>query len=520
MNHHPVFFRPGPVMPCAWILMTAMGGIFLFGKDSTPSGGSLADLKGPRVDLRKCGALGDGKSNDTAAFQQAAEQIEGAGGGVLSIPKGIYMVGLQTHEDGEFPYDKAQPIFSVKNVNGLSIEGHGATIRIAPGLRYGSFDKETGKPINPTMPFTDPDCRNHIGSMFDIQGSVNVLIRDLDLDGNLAQHILGGEFGDRGRQLTANGILLYNNSNVTVANVHTHHHALDGIIIGWTGLKESDPPTPHTLVQVTSEYNGRQGLSWVGGRGLTVRHCKFNHNGRGGINTPPAAGLDIEAEESVGRDGLFEDCEFVNNTGCGMVVDTGDAGYTRFVRCTFWGTTAWSTWVTKPGIKFEGCSFHGSTVWGYGSTNAALATRYENCRFEDLEYGTNGVYRAEALVKYEPSPDREGGENIAYDGCEFVAHKIRALIFTPGKRTIFRNCKVKHGWAEAPDGTAQSMFLGGLLEKVHFSEDFPTDLAKQFFIKATGVTVGEGVIVDGPGCLWGTPDSSDVGAIPTGKTSP
>lgn len=473
-------------------------------------------VKGPTVDVKKLGARGDGIHNDSAAFRAAAKIIQDAGSGRLIVARGTYIVGEQVHAEGRYPYYIAQPIFSVKGIDGLSIEGSGATLRMTPGLHFGSFDRETGKPLLPQMPFTDPDCRGAIGSMFDIQGSVNVLICDLELDGNLTRHILGGEFGDTGRQLAASGILLYNNSNVTVENVHTHHHGQDGIIIGWEGLKENNPPTPHLLSNVVSEYNGRQGFSWTGGRGLTVRHSKFNHTGRAGIASAPSAGLDIEAEVSVCRDGLFEDCEFVNNAGIGMVSDSGDGGYTRFVRCTFWGTTAWSTWVTKPGIKFEGCFFHGSTVWGYGSTNAALATRHENCRFEDLEYGTNGVCRIEALVKFETTSDLGGGENITYDGCEFVAHKTKALNFTAGKRAIFRNCTVKHGWAMAPDGAAQSVILGGVLENVHFSEEFPTNLSMRFFIQATGVTVLGGVHVDGPKCKWKNWSEGTTGDIARG----
>src|SRR5689334_23171770 len=49
------------------------------------------------LDLKvDCGAKGDGITNDTAAFQDAAKRIWAAGGGELTIPAGTYIVGRQT----------------------------------------------------------------------------------------------------------------------------------------------------------------------------------------------------------------------------------------------------------------------------------------------------------------------------------------------------------------------------------------------------------------------------------------
>ena len=304
-----------------------------------------------KVHIKKdCGAKGDGVTNDTAAFQKAATLIQQKGGGTLVIPKGTYIVGRQSHQDGQYPYYKSAPMFAVKDLNGLLIEGNDATLRLASGLRYGSFDKESGAIYNSLqMPFTDYQYRVGDMPLLAINDSRNVVVRNLELDGNLSNLVLGGAWGDTGRQIGAYGLQLYNNRNVHIDKVHAHHHALDGIVIGYAGLKENDPATPHTLTDCVFEYNGRQGLSWVGGRGLKALRCKFNHTGRavnGGalLASAPGAGLDIEAEDSVTRDGYFEVCEFIDNAGVGAVADSGDGGYTKFKNCTFWGTTSWSIW--------------------------------------------------------------------------------------------------------------------------------------------------------------------------------
>jgi hypothetical protein len=455
---------------------------------------------GPTLNLKELGARGDGVHNDSAAFRAAAKIIQDAGGGRLIIPPGTYLVGEQVHEDGKYPYYRSQPIFSVQNVDGLSIEGDGATIRLAAGLRYGSFDKDTGQPFEPKPGgFTDGDYAVNVGVMLQIYRSRNVRIRGLELDGNSDALILGGYWGDTGRQLHAYGIELANNTDVVVENVHTHHHGLDGIAIGWAGLKESDPPTPHTLINVVSEHNSRQGLSWVGGRGLKAIRCKFNHTGRGKFQSSPGAGLDIEAENSVCRDGYFENCEFINNGGCAMVADSGDGGYTHFVRCTFWGVSNWSTWSGKPGLVFEDCRIYGTAVHGYGSTNAGLATRYVRCHFEDKDYDAKGVYRNAAVINCDSD-----GDNITYEDCTVIANKTRAIWFDSGKgRKVVRGCRIINRNLR-PEGGFVVLLRGVHIENTRFEENYPPDTTDRYRIEAQGgVTIDDDVFVTGPVVQWG-----------------
>jgi hypothetical protein len=80
-------------------------------------------------------------------------------------------------------------------------------------------------------------------------------------------------------------------------------------------------------------------LSWTGGNGLTAIDCQFNHTGRGALSSSPAAGIDIEAEDGVVRNGLFINCEVINNVGPGMGADSGDSADITFQRCTFIGST-------------------------------------------------------------------------------------------------------------------------------------------------------------------------------------
>jgi hypothetical protein len=475
-----------------------------------------APVSGPTLDIKKdCGAKGDGVNNDTDAFRKAAERIQKAGGGKLVLPKGVYLVGDQYHEQGQYPYYKHKSIFQLTKVNGVTIEGRpGAIIRMRNGMRFGSFDKDTGEPYDPIKEktfanglFADPRYAVFPGDMIEINDSQNVVLRDIELDGNSGKWILGGMYGDTGRQLPASGLKLYGNSNVLVKNLFTHHHGLDGIIVGYPHMKENNAPAPHVLVNITSEYNARQGLSWVGGRGLKVIDSKFNHTGRGAFQSAPAAGLDIEAEDSICRDGMFVRCEFVNNSGCGVVAESGDGGYTTFTNCTMWGTTTWALWNSKPCMKFESCRFYGSIVHAYGSVNApATATQYIRCHFEDKEHLKHGVYRSDTLITHDGN-----AANVRFVHCEVVANKTKGVWLAGG--ALLSHCQITHRNTQLADHDFQSLFRGGNIDNTRFVEDFPRNFTNSYHIVAEGVTIGTNVRVQGPCVKWGHWTSGKTGVL-------
>ena len=139
--------------------------------------------------------------------------------------------------------------------------------------------------------------------------------------------ILGGVYGDVGRQIPHNGVYILNSRSISIDNINAHHFGLDGIIIS---NKKSSVSDSIRLTNSIFEYNSRQGLSWVGGNQLYVKNCKFNHTGKGKFSSPPGAGVDIEAESGPIRNGVFDSCEFIDNIGLGMGADSGNSG-----DCTF-----------------------------------------------------------------------------------------------------------------------------------------------------------------------------------------
>lgn len=323
---------------------------------------------------------------NTAAFFQASAAISRAGGGTLRIPPGTYRVGVQRPRVGSAragPH-AADHIILIEGCRApVAIVGTGAVLKSADGMRFGAFNPVTGASHRSRTPFTDTSYRVDAPVMIHVRNcSGSVRIEGLELDGNSRAYVLGGEWGDTGRQVSGDGLICEGTlGGVLIKDLHSHDHGRDGIMLIHGGLAPGSPIYPVSLTNVWCDRNGRQGLSWVGGTQLTAARCRFTRTGRGPLSSAPAAGLDIEAEGSVCRNGRFVDCEFSDNAGVGMLADSGDSADMIFERCRFVGTTSWSAWPRKPGMRFRDCLFVGSIVQTFGDPDARRATQFIGCRF-------------------------------------------------------------------------------------------------------------------------------------------
>lgn len=492
----------------------------------------------PTFDLKQdFHAVGDGVRNDTGAFQDAATALSGQGGGTLVIPAGTYKVGGQT--TGGTPYYSPWEIFSAEGLRFLDIRGTGATIRLASGLRYGAFDA-AGKRI----PLSSKESeRAAIGPMMRLVDCANVTITGLTLDGNNGALVLGGGWANteadavNGIQALATGLWLDRCTNVVVRDVRTHHHGLDGITILHRAQRPA-APKPHLLERVTAEYNGRQGLSWIGGWGLTCRSCSFSHTGRqahtgatgGFVASKPGAGVDIEPNRGnpleITRDGRFEDCEFVNNAGHGVEATNGDSRDNTFTNCVFWAVsdTAWTTmggatagaghaiYIAKPGVRFTGGTrLHGYFERVHGSADPGDATAFTNCTIEDRAWTNGRVHRKDYLFYAQPS-----GAGVTWTNCWFNAHKSRTLHVTHDMD--FVSCGFTHGRNDLANETFQALFANCRISGGRFLE---TDaVTRNYYIRLTeNVVVAPGTrdtTVEGPRIRWQTPVTGRIEVIDPG----
>lgn len=363
---------------------------------------TIQDKLRETVSVKDFGAVGDGVTNDTAAFAAAAARIQLLGGGKIVIPAGTYIVGQQTFAGafGKGYAYQAAKILKIENcTKPVVIQCEGCVIRMAPGLKFGSFNPTTGAVFNPTLPFNNTDYAAGLGRVFEFNnnsGGVSITGR-FEIDGNNTKAILGGNYGDTGIQLDGVGIFAYGNGSLTIENGYLHHACSDNMQLGWTGAFAGMPKKPVTMSGMMLDYGGRQALSWVGGVGLTAINCKFTNTGKAinegsgvALASSPGAGVDIEAENSVCRDGLFVNCEFANNSGQCMIADSGDSADVTFMDCRFYGVTQYAIWPRKPRFKFVRCLIAGGAVNAYNSPTEHDRTSFEDCLFS-ADMSWNGL---------------------------------------------------------------------------------------------------------------------------------
>lgn len=388
------------------------------------------------------GAKGDGRTNDSAAFAALAAEVNRRGGGEIQLRRAVYIVGRQTQafrSRAPYGFEPAKIMDFVGLSGPLSIRGNGAVLRCERGLRYGTFDPVTGRRTNHPLPYLG---QGEIATPYrwmimvkDCRGPVE--IADLELDGGIGNMAIGGPFGDTGWQIPAMGVALFNNlGSEKLTRIYSHHHGQDGLYIDGA---DTDRRARSLITGVRSEYNGRQGCSLVGGRGYDFRDCQFNHTGKGGVASAPGGGIDIEAEGGKKvRDLSFTNCTFSNNSGAGLVADSGDSEGAEFSGCTFVGTTNWAAWPNKPRFRFNRCTFVGAIVQAYGHASPERACQFHDCTFRDdpalapgrLVYGGTNTDR--------PIADLPSQPNVLFSRCKFQLTHDSVLPWTTN--VIYSDC--------------------------------------------------------------------------------
>lgn len=436
------------------------------------------------------GAKGDGVTNDNASFKALAAYVQAVGGGHIVISPGTYILGKQTFagQTGLSYSYKADTMLEFDNLTKpLMIEGKGAIMKLDSGLKYGSFDPVTGLAYVPVMPFLDNDYKADLGFMIRVYNSPQVVIRDIELDGNDTGMTIGGEWGDVGTQIGSYGIQIRGVDNCVCENINTHHHCLDGISVGYYGLTETSPLYPTKLSNVVSEYNGRLGFSWVGGKQLMVENCRFSYTGKSVMQTSPGAGVDIEAESSICRNGIFVNCEMSHNTGAAMVADSGDSADIEFQLCKFIGSTNISLWPQKPRMVFRDCLIVGEILSFYSDyPNNAEAPKFYNCTISDeAKYSASVSVTGAALI------NANSAYGALFQDCSIISERSRPVYATG--EVVFRDCKIvfKAGTENINNKDYAMLFWSGtIVDNTKIISDIQgTEPTDAFYISTTGAII-------------------------------
>jgi polygalacturonase len=121
------FLRTAVRTLAALPLWPATGGISAQRASAGPSGAAAGSVS---LDIKEFGAVGDGKTNDTLAFQQALDRCSVRGGGQVRVPAGVYLIGAITlHSNATVHLDADASLLGSPNLadyplNQVRWEGH------------------------------------------------------------------------------------------------------------------------------------------------------------------------------------------------------------------------------------------------------------------------------------------------------------------------------------------------------------------------------------------------------------
>ena len=436
----------------------------------SPSARAQATL---HKDLKKdFGAVGDGRTDDQAAFQKAtvffnqrAQTPAGAGRAVLRIPAGVYCVGRPgLAEMGDLLH-----FIGCRNLAIVGDDSATTEIRYADSLRYGSFDPSTHLPYeSPLAYFTDGRYAKSLNTAIVLVRCENVEIANLRLNGNSPRMVVGGHWGDVGIQLGSDGVFVNDSRRVRVRRLAVHHFGRDGIQVLNRLAKSVDDPAREDILLENSrfEYNGRQGLSITGVNGLRAVNCSFSHTGRvviPGLGRPlysnPGAGVDVEPEGAYVANVRLERCRLVDNAGQGLVSDRYGEGAPNVqnvvvANSLLWGLTNWSAWVRQTGFLFENCRLYGAFVTG--SYAAGLPTRFVGCTFEDRPYHGQPAYGQFLIYS------NQEARAMRFTNCRFVGTRNYLMLAVPAapdtaSRFRLAGCTFELDYAEPPLGSANML---------------------------------------------------------------
>jgi Secretion system C-terminal sorting domain/Concanavalin A-like lectin/glucanases superfamily len=340
------------------------------------------------------------------------------------------------------------------NVDKLSIKGVGTVkpvIKYNDSLCIGYFDSTGNGHFWPTdTEYLNYQYQCSIGSFVNARNCKNIAVTNLDIDGsntpfNAATNkgtIYKGGYGPSLIQAGGSGVFLTNTQNVTLQYLDIHHMTLDGLVLNDyykdPAVYTASQPLSNLLADnLVCDNNRRQGFSWIGGKNILVSNSKFNNTSRSVTAVPlaagnPAAGIDIEPEKDANgvqllcADGIFNNCEAVNNRGCALVnsVQPLMSVNCTFNSCTFHDIDGYSVWAIGRNYTFNNSKIWGGFVYGNSGNVAGEETKFYGCDFADEELG--GIYAGQATL----AESFGSAKRLLFSGCTFTTKHPNVRLFS------------------------------------------------------------------------------------------
>jgi hypothetical protein len=259
---------------------------------------------------------------NTLALQSLSVAVNANNGGHVIFPAGTHEIGHQVLAGNETSGASwiFSELFHVHDCSdALLLEFNQTVFKFKDGMRHGAFDPITGEPV--ANGGINPKYQAGYGRAIELRDNQNLrIIGQMRIDGNDANAIVGGLYGDAGRQCVSYALYMVGNKVVTSdGSFVLHNMPLDGLYN--SGLNQAD--SMHNLSGIVSLRNGRQAFSLTGGWNQTYSNCYFGKTGMGSFpSSPPAANLDTEAEITLEIKNInFNFCVFSDAVGASVVTE-------------------------------------------------------------------------------------------------------------------------------------------------------------------------------------------------------
>lgn len=280
------------------------------------------------------GAVGDGVVDDTAHIQAAIDYANAAGGGVVTVPEGVYMISADT---GSSIWTDAGGIKMKDNVT--LVLAQGAVLR--------------------AIPVTTP-----VSKIIRVYNVSNVSILGAGtIDGNRANAVVAtGEWGY--------GVSLNGSQNVTLDGFRSINCWGDGINLQRLALADFTSPKNVLIRNVICDNNRRQGLSIEDGVDIVVENGLFSNT----LGALPMCGIDIEPPDGNGNvsNVTLRNNIFRNNARRGVTVaESARVSNVIIDKCTFdsngnggggAATSQFYAIMAGSGLSIRDCKFIGSVI--------------------------------------------------------------------------------------------------------------------------------------------------------------
>ena len=304
--------------------------------------------------IERYGAIGDGKTNDIAAFQALTKDVNANGGGVVVFPEG--RVFVITIEDDYSCGTKSRPddgamAFNFEHCKKVVIDMNGSTIQLAPNhsTKYSFF------------------------RFFDCE---SFSLSDGTLVGDVVEHDYSPVTYRGKEEKTSHqwgyGVFVYG-SKGEVKNMNISRMTGDGIYFGSVRLTEGLYHAKVEIADCEISYCRRNGISCASSLAFALSNSKVHHIGDWEkdeempvaiVGCKPKAGIDFEYEGKAGDVGdvSISGCVFSDCTDyCIVTSNSSRPETTNFVisNSEFSGSTVHTNNLTSRGKKdIKDCRFY------------------------------------------------------------------------------------------------------------------------------------------------------------------